>query len=479
MADDLGARLVQAGLVTRAQLGEVLGAAPPHEGALVAGLVDHGVSEDALAGFFVAGGFGPLMESSDLAAAEPEARRSLPASMAVHLFALPVRRSPAGLVVAMAAPTDRHALSEIRRSTGGEVLPTVARANELRAALRVAYPGAPREPAARPNASEPPVLELVKVRRPAPQPEAPGYRGSTRGAERVEARALVGPRLVPDAPDDDEGFVPLVRHKPVKRTPAYPSGRRVVTRRFEKLARAPDERVVPVGEGGPDGWAKGEGAARAKVEPAQLPPAPPAPKRSIIPPEHERWDLDGPASPPSVGRGPGAPGRERPPAEPPPRRGKPGPIGGTLSAIRASHDRDEVVSLACQGALTVARASVLLALRKGVLKGVEGAGSGLSRDAVRNLWIPTSSPSMFRRVVSRALPYRGAPGTTAADGLFRAALGNRGGEVAIQPVGVGGKVVAALAVDDLRFGDVGAERLEVLAKAVGEAFERIIVARKR
>jgi len=59
MADDLGARLVQAGLVTPDLLADVLGAAPPHEGALVRALVRRGVSEDALAGFFVAAGFGP------------------------------------------------------------------------------------------------------------------------------------------------------------------------------------------------------------------------------------------------------------------------------------------------------------------------------------------------------------------------------------------------------------------------------------
>ncbi len=147
--------------------------------------------------------------------------------------------------------------------------------------------------------------------------------------------------------------------------------------------------------------------------------------------------------------------------------------------MRASRDRDEVVELACHGALTVSRAAVLLALRKGVLKGWDGAGAGLSRDAVRNLWLPTSSPSMFRDVMQTGEPYVGAPGTSAADGLFRAAIGGRGGVVVLMPIGVGGKVVAVLAADDVTFGPLGVERIEILARAVGEAFERIIVQRKR
>ncbi|MEZ4337736.1 MAG: hypothetical protein R3B82_14040 [Sandaracinaceae bacterium] len=166
-------------------------------------------------------------------------------------------------------------------------------------------------------------------------------------------------------------------------------------------------------------------------------------------------------------------------SRPPPRPAKLPEIGGTLSAIRASRDRDEVVDLACQGALSVSRATVLLALRKGVLKGWGGAGANISSDAVRNLWIPTSSPSMFRDVVAKREPYHGPAGTAAADGLFRAALGSRGGPVSLQPVVVANKLVAVLAADDVKFGDKGRERIETLARAVSEAFERIILDAKR
>jgi hypothetical protein len=470
--------------------------------------------------------------------------------MAFALHALPVRYSPAGLVVAMAAPTDRHAIGELRRAARVDVLATVARVSELRAALHLAYPDGSAPATLEIRESEPPILELVNVRKPGRSiaEGAEGYLGSTRGAERVEARHVVGPRT---ASEDDEGFVPLVRTKPVAASTRPPfGGRRSVTANFERpssLKKKSDGDVV----GGPEAWAKGGSgpsavppspgppraqptssrsppsqslqsrslgsgrpqsgspAAPARLTrpsptagalppsrppvdpPAAAPPTPPssparaesarparasspakpAPK-SIIPPEHAHWDLEPPANKVDASK-------LRSVAPPGPRGGRPAPIGGIVSAIRATRDRDEVVALACQGALTVSRTAVLLALRKSVLKGWDGAGGGHSRDAVRNLWIPTQSPSVFRDVVAHAEPYRGAHGTTAADGLFRAALGSRGGELVVQPVRVGGKVVAVLAADDLRHGDEGVERIEILARAVGEALERIIVDKRR
>ncbi len=437
------------------------------------------------------------------------------------------------------------------------------------------------------------MLELLPSRRKPSVTGVDGYRGSTRGAARVEALATLGSRL---SGEDEDAVVPLVRHKPLTR------GRRakVVTKSFERpsdeelaAARAShSEPAIPAGPGssdasvsasaaGDDATASSQpdapegagsralrppgregsapaGAAdtvrddapevaraatsdgrpaagargvddRPPAEPARPPTggatasdrsasgssiagapgagpsrpatrdhassvarpstgthrtlrsAPPtgsrssAPPRSIIPPEHERWDVDGEARPENKID----PSTLRQVAPSPRRSERPSPIGGTLAGIRVSRERDEVVELACRGALTVCRSVVLLALKRGVLKGWDGAGAGLTRDAVRNVWIPTNSPSMFREVVARSEPYAGPHGTSAADGLFRAAVGSRGGECVLMPIGVGGKVVAVLAADDVRFGREGRERLEILARAVGEAFERIIVQSKR
>lgn len=563
MPDDLGARLLRAGLVTRDQLGDTLASGPPHDGALVAALVARGVPEDALAGFFLAEGFGPLMDPGDLAKADPAALRRVAGAMAGHLLALPVRASPAGLVVAMAAPSDRHAVRELARAIGGDVLPTVACVGPLLEAIRTAFPeqgrqdaaerareaererarGEPATAAAR-GESEPPVLELVRRRK-----------GEASAAESSIARApleprgatTLGPKLVAD--DEDEAAVPLVRTKP-QGTPAAgitaPAklGGRVITKSFARpestrkgplphgeafaerntaeYPRTPDEDAraleaatparadavsaarLELGANSATAAAskldapKGDGVRREALDAPAMPggglaePMTPAPVRrssgaealrpaSIVPPEHERWDL---GAAPAVARSSAPPSRaaaaasRRASAALPPAKVAPAEIGTVLSAMRAAQDRDEVVRLACEGTITVARAAVFLALRKEVLKGWDAEGAGLSRDAVRNLWIPTTSPSSFKRVIEARAPHVGPYGTSIADGLFRAAVASRGGDAILQPVIVGEKVVAVLCADDVVAAPIGPQRIEVLAHAVGEAFRRILAGKR-
>jgi hypothetical protein len=179
----------------------------------------------------------------------------------------------------------------------------------------------------------------------------------------------------------------------------------------------------------------------------------PPPARKSAPPLHD---------------GPRRPLPPRPPSVPP-------DASAPLTAIRAAASRDEVVAAACEAATTIARAAVFLALKGGMWKGIDGVGGRVSRDAIRNLFLPVGSASMFKRVVEEVAPYHGRYGTTAADNLFRAAIGSRGGELIIQPIVIGERVVAVLCADDVGYGEVGARRLEAIAHAVAEAFKRLIV----
>jgi hypothetical protein len=97
---------------------------------------------------------------------------------------------------------------------------------------------------------------------------------------------------------------------------------------------------------------------------------------------------------------------------------------------------------------------------------------------VRNLWIPAGSASMFKRVLDEGVAYVGPYGAGIADGLFKAAVGSRGGDVMVQPVLLEQKVVGLLCVDDVRPGPLARGRVESLANAVGEAFRRVISAGK-
>jgi hypothetical protein len=216
-----------------------------------------------------------------------------------------------------------------------------------------------------------------------------------------------------------------------------------------------------------------EASAKAYTRPPTRAPSRPPSKapRSIIPPEAATWG-DLAAAPPRTKGGPKKVRQERNERRLP-------DIGATLANIRGATTRDQVVALTCEGVLTVSRAAVFLALRKGVLRGWTGVGTGIAADAIRNLWLPASSPSMFKQVLESGAPHEGAYGTTAADNLYRAATGSRGGRISIQPVQVGGRVVALLCADEVAFAAAGYERIGVLAHAAGQAFKRLIVERKR
>ena len=181
MADDLGGRLARVGLVTRDDLADIVATAPAHDAAFVRALVRRGISEDAVAGFFLSEGFGPLLSGADLAKADRLWTARLPARMALDFLALPIRGATDGIVVAMAAPSDDHLVHELSRVLGARAIATVARASDIEECVRAANPGLTGELPAKMD-SEPPVLELTR-RRPSTTFDG-GYRPSDRAKTR-------------------------------------------------------------------------------------------------------------------------------------------------------------------------------------------------------------------------------------------------------------------------------------------------------
>ena len=643
MSADLGARLQRAGLVTREQLADTLATAPLNGSAFVRALVRRGVSEEALVGYFVAEGFGPLMDAADLASADPALLAKIPASVMREFAVLPVRAVEGSWIVAMLAPTERHVVAELERMAGARVIPAAARWSDLRAALADVGAAQTSEPAPEAPISEPPpVIELVR-RRPSHAPADSGYRpASMSEAPRRDQKLVLQALEALDAED----AVPLVRHKPVRGTSSAPPAEKIIAKSFAPpretaptkglWARAkastvpmdpdePDERpktssggtpaILPPtalelatayavdalpatapfplvrhatvqqtqaleasdievqgdqlesvgGEPATEPTSENEGSTaraettdaegRAQAAPAhaieaEAPAVDPEgdtstqPTKSLLVPRpsepYQRPVTHAPAiaarpvitrtrtlAPPSALSSPRPSGPaplpkavEVPPAAslpeptptadeswsvPPaaptkkprssatsankvtaratrdlvPMKAPLGDIRGVIVSIRQASDRDEVVRLALDGALSVSRSAVFFALRKGLLKGWDGIGSGVTEDSARNLWIPTSTASLFQRVVESGVGYFGPYGAAIADGLFRAAVGSRGGDLALLPVKVSGKVVGLLACDDVRAGPQGHQRLELLATAIEEAFSRIIVKQKQ
>lgn len=275
-----------------------------------------------------------------------------------------------------------------------------------------------------------------------------------RASELRRALASAFPGDVP--PEPLETPLALTRRRPTGEAAFAPSERRR-TRPMESMPAGPAPAPAE--------------PERRSAPPERRSSAPPGTRSSSAPPragsiltsEESSWgDLQQPE--PRVP----APRPRRPSSLTPP------PVGPMLASLRRATDRDAIVRLTCDGCAGVAKTVVFLALRRGVLRGWEARGGQVSADAIRNLWIPATSPSMFQRVLESGETYEGPYGTTAADDLFRAATGSRGGRVVIHAVRVAGKPLGALCAEGVRFDAIGKRRVEELVLAAGRAFERLL-----
>ena len=141
MSGPLVDQLVEAGLVTvdQARASELQDQLVSIR-RVIQNLVGNGLDERILAGFFVAKGFGPMLQAAELSRADLDLVRRLAPADAHDLCAMPLRPSGAGAVVAMADPTDEHAIAKLALALGGRVLPIVAKLSDLLAAIDRVYP---------------------------------------------------------------------------------------------------------------------------------------------------------------------------------------------------------------------------------------------------------------------------------------------------------------------------------------------------
>lgn len=372
-------QLVEAGLVTETQALACDPAMPTHR--VMQDLVAHGLDERTLAGFFVAKGYGPMLQAAELRRADREIVQHIAADDARGLCAMPLRATSAGAVVAMADPTDEDAVKKLGVALGGTVLPTVAKLSDLLEAIEREY-GPHRSGAQSAPARTPPPRGVVTW--------LPQERGETDRTPKDFA---------------------------VPRADFTSTASPVWDRAFSRSAT---EREV-LHDAGP---------SRLPLPTfSQLPDARPPAKAA---------DLD-------------------------------------LEPVRQAGSRDDAVRRACEACLGASRGAVFLALRKGVFRGWDGAGDELTRASIRSLWVPASNPSILNEVLHTGKAFRGAYGETAADQLFRAAVGRTGREVVIAPVLVGARMVGVLCANDPVSDSSLTERV---ALALGEAFQRLIVARK-
>ncbi len=402
--------LVEAGLVTEAHArtsdpGDPLISTQR----VLQNLVEQGLDERELAGFFVSQGFGPMLQSAELSRADQSLVRCLSATDAHELCALPLRPSPAGTIVAMADPKDERAVAKLGAALGGAILPTVAKLSDLVDAIDRSYP-----------------------------PDRPTVVSDLSGLARSRAPS---------------GVVPLVQEKPELRDsdPSLAELARSMSPAWDRAwSRSATERQVSI-------TPKWTHVPLPSVEPSLAPggSTPPAPVATSQPPTSS----DSAVTSKTVI----------------PQKVSDSAIDAHLAELRRADSRDQVVRVACQACLSVARGAAFLALRKGVFRGWDGAGEDVTSAGIRSLWVPATNPSILSDVLHTGRVFRGAYGETAADYLFRGAFGSHGREVVIVPVVIGSRLVGVLCANDPAADTSAVERV---GEAMGQAFERLIVAQK-
>ena len=133
VADDAGAMLVRAGLVSAEALETARAAAKQHGGTLGEHLVEAGaIADEALTDFYRTRLLVPQVNPNGLAKLRPKVIAAIPADMAVELRAVPVSFDAEGnLMVAMGDPSDRNAVDEIAFFTGNYVVRAVATQRQI------------------------------------------------------------------------------------------------------------------------------------------------------------------------------------------------------------------------------------------------------------------------------------------------------------------------------------------------------------
>lgn len=137
----LGELLVEAGLLTPAQLSETLRHQRFHGGRMGGNLVSLGfISEDMLMDFLAQQTGVPRLEAKALEQIRPDVLKRIPQRMAEQLTILPIEfKEPKSLVLAMADPSDLNAIDSARFASGLNIEPLVAAHSMLRAAIAEQY----------------------------------------------------------------------------------------------------------------------------------------------------------------------------------------------------------------------------------------------------------------------------------------------------------------------------------------------------
>ncbi len=147
-----------------------------------------------------------------------------------------------------------------------------------------------------------------------------------------------------------------------------------------------------------------------------------------------------------------------------------------LAELRAAGGRDEIARAVLDYFAQLAGRVIFFAVKKSLLAGHDARGQ-LDAGAVRQLAIPLDAPSLFRDVVASRLPYRGPLPETVGNRGFASAIGGVDVDVLLMPIAIRDRIVALLYADHTRQ-PLPSAALHATTREAGLAYERLILEAK-
>lgn len=453
MAYNAGPLLIRAGLITQAQLYAAHKAQGDGGGTLVEYLVASGIlDEERLCNFYRERLLVPRVASHQMTQIPPRVIARLPSDMATEFRVIPfeVDREQ-NLILAMADPSDTHAVDEIGFFTGSYVLRAVAAPTSIARAILQYY-----------GISVGPLAETIPVVMATPA------LGSSPPAE-LDARAMIASSTVvvdthAPPPPDPPFASPIVRLSAPVAIPADSAPSVIVDPELAEIPSPPsqDAAALPsvivesVSMADDSPFAE---AVMQSVNPDAGFPTTPAPDPEVLP------------TSPASGNGPLVlPMASSSAAD--------HALKTALSSLESVADRDAIAEVMVTYLAQLCRRAAFFVVKKGSLYGWHACGQGIQTEQLRQAALPLDTPSTFRDVVQTRLPYRGPVADASSRDFLIDGLGWAPADMLAIPVSVRDKVVSILYGDD-RVHAVPDEHLVQVSRAAGGALERAVAVKKQ
>ena len=471
MSSTAGNLLLRAGMITSEQLAEarelsVQRGCPLSEALVGSGAIDESSLVEVLTRRLMI----ERMPSQRLHSISKSVLRTVSPDMAKEFRVVPVEFGDDGtLILAMADPTDTHAVDEVRFFADRFVVRTAALLSDIHHALAVHY-GAHFEP---PPGEESPLHSDLPI---ADEQEDE----DTEAGEGNEHTNVDDPEPAPAPfplakalaePITDPGLMPtMLNESPLMLT---------------KVKRVAGQMVAP--------HALPEPAVPAAERPAVAPPLEVPPPELIPGPPTERmlnlFAIVANAKAAVAGKAASKLAEPVDPDEPIllTRMSRPVSRRTTLTGasaafpalplqlLRNATSRDQIASLMLDYVAQLCRRSLLMVIRRGYLEGFAARGDDAPRLA--QISLPLDAPTLLRDVIVSRLPYRGPLPITEENDRFADVLGGVGTEVLVMPITIREKLIALLYADSpLRA--LPDTDLHTVTREVGLAFERLILEKR-